>query len=150
MKAKNGSTSKAGKASPQAVAPADSVDQFLKSLVHPSKAEIEVLRRVILGADRRITEGIKWNAPSFFCHEWFATFNLRAKGAVQIIFHRGAKVKPTGGARYVDDPSAVLEWITNDRCSARFMDLNDVKAKAPALKKIVAQWVKNLADEATG
>ena len=148
MKTKKEGASKAIKASLPAVSPVDSVDHYLKSLAHPFKAEIEAVRSVILGADRRVTEGLKWNAPSFYCHEWFATFNLRAKDSVQVIFHRGAKVKPVGSSRYVDDPSSVLKWITHDRCSASFRDIEDVKAKTLALKKIVVQWVKNLTAEA--
>ncbi len=144
----NKQNTKVTRVSPKALSSNGSVDQYLKSLVHPFKAEIEVLRSVILAADIRITEGIKWNAPSFYCQEWFATFNLRSKGLVQIIFHRGAKVKPVGNSRYVDDPTMLLQWITNDRCSASFGDINDARAKAPALKDIVAQWVKNLTDEA--
>lgn len=136
------------KAAPQSVPSDDAVNQYLESLDHPFKAEIEALRGIILKSDGRISEGIKWNAPSYYCTEWFATFNFRKKDAVQIIFHRGAKVKAVGDGRYVEDPSAVLKWITNDRCAASFIDINDVEAKAPALKKIVTQWVKNLTDEA--
>ncbi len=124
-----------------------SADLYLKSLVHPFKAEIDALRQVILGADSRVREGIKWNAPSFFCHEWFATFNLRARGCVQLIFHRGAKVKAKINERYVSDPTGLLDWITNDRCSAKFTNMQDVKARSPALKEIVAQWVRHLSDE---
>lgn len=139
---------KASKTSARAESVAESVDDYLKGLVHPFKAEIVALRSIIVESDQRITDGIKWNAPSFYCHEWFATFNLRAKDSVQIIFHRGAKAKAVPNSRYVDDPAEVLRWITNDRCSANFSDLKDVKAKAATLRAIVAQWVKNLSDDA--
>jgi hypothetical protein len=122
------------------------VDEFMAKLDRPLRTEMEAVRSVILSADRRITEGIKWNAPSFYCHEWFATFNRspRAKDLVQVIFHCGAKAKSVGNSRYVKDPSGILEWITNDRCIAKFDGMQDIETKKDALRDVVAQWVNNL------
>ncbi len=125
----------------------NAVDQFLENLTHPLKEEVETLRRIILKADASIGEGIKWNAPSFCCDDWFATFDLRSKEWVQIILHRGAKPKHTGDSRYVKDPKSILKWITNDRCVAKFVSKADVKSKATALTEVVAEWVKNMTSE---
>jgi hypothetical protein len=129
----------------------EAVDEFMAKLDRPLRARMEAVRSVILGADRRITEGIKWNAPSCYCHEWFATFNRspRAKELVRVIFHRGAKVKVGENSRYVEDPSGILEWITNDRCIAKFDGMRDIAMKKDALRDVVAQWVSKLSDEAT-
>jgi len=43
----------------------DAVDEFMKTLEHPFKSEIEMLRRAILAVDPAVAEGIKWNSPSF-------------------------------------------------------------------------------------
>jgi hypothetical protein len=128
----------------------DAVDEFMAKLDRPLRARMEAVRSVILSADRRITEGIKWNAPSYYCHHWFATFNRspRAKDLVQVIFHRGAKAKPGENSRYVEDPSGILEWITNDRCVAKFDDMRDIETKKDALRGVVARWVSRLSDEA--
>ena len=69
------------------------VESFLAALNHPMKPEILAVRQTILGADPSITEGIKWNAPSFRTTEWFATFHLRAKVGLQVILHLGAKAR---------------------------------------------------------
>ena len=66
---------------------------MLKSLSHPMKAEIELMRAAILGADPSIREGVKWNAPSFRTHEYFATTNLREKKGIGLILHLGAKAE---------------------------------------------------------
>lgn len=128
----------------------EAVDAFMAKLDAPLRAKLEAVRSVILSADRRITEGIKWNAPSYYCHHWFATFNRspRAKDSVQVIFHRGAKARPGETSRYVEDPSGILEWITNDRCIARFDGMKDIETKKVALGAVVAQWVSRLSDEA--
>lgn len=43
---------------------------------------VAALRAIILQADDRITEAVKWNAPSFYPTEHFATFRLRVEHAV--------------------------------------------------------------------
>src|SRR5262245_66652238 len=76
----------------------EAVDEFMSRLKHPLKAEMETLRGIILGASSEITEGIKWNSPSFYCHEWFATCNVRDNDCILIVLHQGAKVKDNSTA----------------------------------------------------
>lgn len=45
------------------------VDEFMAKLDGALRAQMGAVRSVILSADRRITEGIKWNAPSCYCHD---------------------------------------------------------------------------------
>jgi hypothetical protein len=121
---------------------AETVSAYMQRLEHPLKAEIEALRQVILGANDRIGEEIKWNAPSFYVDEHFATFNLRSAEHVLIIFHMGAKVREDSGqARHIEDPAGLLEWITVDRAAAKFCRLSDVDARRSALADVVNQWI---------
>jgi len=135
------------KKSKDAASDPDAVERYLKALAHPLKAEIEAVRRIILKADARVTEGIKWNVPSFHAGEWFATFDFRSKEWIQIVFHRGAKVKFVGDSRYVKDARGILKWIANDRCTVKFVSKKDVESKAAALAAVVAEWVENLSNE---
>ncbi len=123
-----------------AAAAAEGVEAFLASLEHPQKPEILALRQTILGADPTILEGIKWNAPSFRTSEYFATFQLRAKGCVQIILHLGAK--PRAGANVeIEDPASLLEWLGKDRASVKFRDMNDIDAKRSAFIDVIRRWI---------
>ena len=122
------------------------VDDFMARLEHPLKAEIEILRAAVLRADDRIKESIKWNAPSFYVSEHFATFKLRPPGTVQLVFHRGAKVRADDVSANIasadlEDPAGILIWAANDRCVATFSDLKDVEAKKVALTAIVRAWI---------
>lgn len=127
--------------SPTSKAPTDP-GVFLRDLTHPHKASIEAIRAIILGADKRIQESVKWNSLSYAIDEHFATFHLRAKSGVQVVFHRGAKVKDnSAGQLPIDDPAGLLTWLANDRATATFADVADVAAKAKGLKKIVKQWI---------
>jgi len=127
------------------VASTAGVEAFLAALDHPSRAEIVALRDIILGADPSIAEGIKWNAPSFRTREWFATFQLRAKGGVQVILHLGAKRRAdAAGGIAIADPQSLLEWLAPDRASARFRDMADVDAKRTAFASVVRAWIEHV------
>lgn len=123
----------------------EAVERFLAALEHPFKAEILALRQIILAADPSISEEIKWNAPSFQTSEHFATFQLRARGAVQIILHRGAKPRdPAPESLAISDPEALLEWLSEDRASVKFRDLDEVHTRGPAFAQIIRQWIAHL------
>jgi len=121
---------------------AEAVDAFMASLKHPFKAEIEAIRRTILGAAPGIHEGIKWNSPSFRTTEYFATVNLREKSGIGLILHLGAKLKklPAGGVA-IADPGKLLKWLGKDRAMVVFADKNDLKARKAGFAKIIRQWV---------
>jgi hypothetical protein len=128
---------KAGTESPGAV------DQFMKTLEHPFKAEINKLRRAILAADPSVAEGIKWNSPSFRTSEYFATTNLRAKAGIGLILHLGAKVRelPGGGIK-IDDPDGLLKWLGKDRAMVEFATRKELEQKTRALQAVLRQWIE--------
>lgn len=125
--------------------PTQDVDAFVAALDHPHRAEILALRRIILDADPRIGEGIKWNAPSFRTSEWFATFHLRARAGVQVILHFGARVRDRSGARAaIADPQGMLAWLAPDRASVTFRDAAEVEARRSAFAAVVRQWIEHV------
>lgn len=118
------------------------VDAFMQTLDHPLKPEVQAVRALILSVGPNIAEGIKWIAPSFRTTEYFATFNLRSKNAVQLIMHFGAKVNDISAAGVaIDDPNGLLKWLANDRATLKFSDMNAIIANGPALAEIVRQWI---------
>ncbi len=129
---------------PKARSGSDDVDDLLRTLDHPLKPALEAVRAVILGASLKISEGIKWNAPSFRTTEWFATINIR-KDEVMVILHRGAKVKDdSSGGLSIRDPAGVLEWLAKERAAVRFRDLKAVQSGKAAFAGIVRQWIAGM------
>lgn len=120
----------------------ESADAFLAALDHPHKPAILAIREIILGTPG-VTEGIKWNAPSFRTTEWFATFHLRAKTGVQVILHLGAKVRP-GDSITITDADGLLTWLGKDRASVTFADAADVAAKHEAFAALIRQWIEHV------
>ena len=127
--------------------PSLAVADFVAALVHPHKSDLLAVREVILSASPDIQEGIKWNAPSFWCGEWFASFHLRAKPGVMLVLHRGAKKQTAPSGTLVDDPEGLLCWITQDRCTVSFSDASDLKKKSKAFRTIIREWSRRVAFE---
>ena len=128
--------------------PADTsqaVDEFMASLEHPFKAEIERIRRLMLAVDPSVREGIKWNAPSFRTTEYLVTTNLRSRAGVGIILHLGAKVRklPAGGVK-IEDPTKLLKWLGKDRAMVEFGNSRDLGEKATALQSVLRQWIEHV------
>ena len=110
------------------------------------KPAIVALRRVVLSANPAITEGIKWNAPSFRIRDDFATMNLRAKAVpcVRLVLHAGATARGLKLRGKVADPKSLIEWLDDDRGLVTFADEADVDAKAAALRALLRQWIRLL------
>jgi len=122
------------------------VDAFLAALDHPYKAEIMQLRQLILAADPRIGEAIKWNAPSFYTTEYFATFHLRAKAGAQLILHLGAKVRATATTELATaDPAGLLTWLAKDRATFTMPSIAAIDAQQVALTALIQRWIGYLA-----
>lgn len=144
MAAKKPSTSPLSPLSPMSPTPpkaaATDVATFLAELNHPLHAEIEALRGIILAAHIGLTEQVKWKAPSF-CYQGDdrVTFQLQP-ARVQLIFHRGAKVKSSKGFVFVDE-TGLLHMITADRGVVTFSGMADIEARRAALTTLVARWI---------
>ncbi|KQV96142.1 DUF1801 domain-containing protein [Pelomonas sp. Root1237] len=121
------------------------VDQFMATLDHPFKAEIEALRQALLALDPSIAEGIKWNAPSWRTSEYFATTHLRSKTGLGLILHLGAKARelPEGGLQ-ITDPAGLLKWLGKDRAQVEFTSAVDFTAKLPALQAVLKGWIRHV------
>ena len=121
------------------------VDAFFAQLDHPLKAELQAVRAALLAADPSITEGIKWNSPSFYRNGWFATMNLRAKKGVQLVLHLGAKLRDGVDAKSaVADPARLLEWLGPDRASVALLDAAQIRRQLPALQALAQSWSRQL------
>jgi hypothetical protein len=118
---------------------------YLRDLDHPLTKEIKAVRLIVLGASSTIREGIKWNVPSFRTEkEWFATFNVRAKNTVQLVFHLGAKTRADQQAFRLADPRGLVKWLGKDRALVTLGAGRDIPANRKALEAIVRAWIKHV------
>lgn len=118
------------------------VTEFLDKLKHPLRKEIEETRSIILAADKRLDENIKWNGPNYSVGaDDRITMKIQPPKQVQLIFHRGAKVLEQPKGKLIDDKSGLLDWKGNDRAVMSFKTMDDIKSAKKALTEIVKKWV---------
>lgn len=119
------------------------VTVFLDGLMHPRREEIECLRNIILGSDSGLDEGIKWNGPNYSKNgEDRITMRINPPKTLQIILHRGAKVKAQPEERLLSGKYDILVWKENDRAVATFENLEEILGNSTLLKEIVAKWIE--------
>ena len=132
---------KAARPKPARTTEDDEVAAFMRDLDHPLKADIEAVRKLVLGASPAIAEGIKWNSVSFRKADWFATFHLRSRDTVQLVFHTGAKAKDNPEMK-IPDPDGLIKWLSKDRCLVTLGSGKTLKASTPGFQAIVHAWLK--------
>lgn len=143
-KAIRAAAARSGAAAPKTKAAKKTAERFDAS-AHPLRGEIDAVRQIILGASPAISEGVKWNAPSFRTQkEWFATLNLRSKQSVQVILHLGAKARPNLKPFEIADPKALMKWLGKDRALVTLGAGRDIAANRKALEAIVRAWIKHV------
>lgn len=108
------------------------VDAWFATYDNPQKDLVLAVREVVLSADPRVTETIKWKAPTFVYRGNIASFFPRTKTHVALMFHTGASLP---------DPTGLLEGEGQTSRVARFADAADVEAKSEALRDVVRAWV---------
>ena len=106
------------------------VDGWFDEADHPLDATLRRARDIILGADERVTEAIKWKVPTFAYRGNIASFNP-SKKLVSIMFHRGAEI-PGDHPRLEGDGALVR--------TMRFTDLEELEAGRGDLEAVVRAW----------
>ena len=71
------------------------VDAWLKRYDNPMKDVVQRIRAIVLDADPRIDECIKWQAPTFAYRGNLASFYPKSKQHASLTFHLGAQIPGT-------------------------------------------------------
>jgi hypothetical protein len=106
------------------------VDRWLDEAGHPLDATLRRAREIILGADGRVSESIKWKTPTFAFKGNIASFNP-SKHFVSLLFHRGAEIPG-------DHPR--LEGDGRLARTMRFADADELEAGRPELEAVIRAW----------
>ena len=126
------------------ISDSEKVVSYLSNLNSPEAETVLFLRKVILEADSSIGEQIKWNSPSFYYTGDMKPFDPKTykRDIVVINLHRGnlLLVFPTGDKiKGFDD---FFEGNYPDgRRIAKIRNLDDAKAKAAVLQKVLQDWI---------
>jgi hypothetical protein len=115
---------------------------FLDEQNHPLRNEIELLRQCILSANKNLLENIKWNGPNYCLdNEDRITIKIQPPKNIQIIFHRGAKVKEQPKEKLIKEDFGLLTWKGNDRAIATFKSMIEIEKCKERLSTIIIEWL---------
>ena len=107
------------------------VDAWFAGYENPMKDVMQRAREIILAADPRMDECIKWKSPTFTYQGNLASFNPRSKAHVSLLFHTGAQIPGTHRG---------LEGGADTARYMQFKDAADVEKQKGALEAVVRAW----------
>ena len=94
------------------------------------EAELRSVRAIVLGADPRVEECIKWKTPTFTSTATSRASTYRKK-FVSLMFHRGSEIP--GEHPRLDGTGDLVRVM-------RFGDLAEIEAAEPELVAVIQAW----------
>ena len=107
------------------------VDAWFERYDNPMKDVVQRVREIILDADARIDECIKWQAPTFTYQGNLASFYPKSRQHASLMFHVGAKI-PGQHPR--------LEGTGDTSRVMKIGSLEEAETARPELETIVHAW----------
>jgi hypothetical protein len=107
------------------------VDAWFERYENPMKETVAAAREVMLGADDRIGEVVKWSTPTLVYKGNLASFQPRAKQFVSILFHVGASIPGS---------HSILEGGGEHARYARIAGQDELEARRAELEAVVRAW----------
>jgi hypothetical protein len=109
------------------------VDAWFAAREHPMTEAMQRARQLILEADPRVAESIKWQTPTFAYRGNIVSFNP-AKKMVSLLFYRGAEI-PGDFPRLAGDGRLARVM--------RFSDVGEVEEGAEELQAVIRAWCES-------
>jgi hypothetical protein len=107
---------------------------FADNQSNPLIDSLALAREVIMEADDRVEESIKWKTPTFAYEGNIVSFTLGAKNFVSLMFHKGATIPG-------DHPR--LEGDGKEVRTMRFDDYDDLDANRDDLTAVITAWCES-------
>lgn len=118
------------------------VSKLLNQLNLPLINEIEKLRELILTVNLVLVEIVKWNGPNYqYKNEDRITLRVQDIKQIQIIFHRGAKVKNQPFNHLIEDEYNLLKWKENDRAIITIKSIDDIEINKESIQTLINRWI---------
>jgi uncharacterized protein DUF1801 len=110
------------------------VDRWMEG--KPAEAMLRRVRDVVMWADSRMTEYLKYGTVQFAYNGDFANFVQHNAKTVSLMFNRGAKIK--GSYPHLEGTGPSARFM-------RFADMDEVEARTPELTNVVRAWCDMMA-----
>lgn len=107
------------------------VERWFAAITPPQETMMRRVREIILGADPRLTEYVKYGTLTFAYEGDLAAFVQIKKKQVTLMFNRGARIP--GRFPHLEGTGATARFM-------RFADLDEVETCAAELGAVAAAW----------
>ena len=107
------------------------VEDWFAARKPPAEAALRRVREIILGADQRMTEYVKYGTVQFAFGGDMANFVQTNKKTVSLMFNRGGRIE--GSYPHLEGTGRAVRFM-------RFADVAEVEARAEELAEIVRAW----------
>jgi hypothetical protein len=107
------------------------IERWFDEIKPPRETMMRRVREIILRAEPRLTESIKYGTLTFAYEGDLAAFVQIKKKQVSLMFNRGARIP--GQFPHLEGTGATARFM-------RFDDLDEVEARAAELGAIAAAW----------
>ena len=112
---------------------AEQVKEWMNKVDPEVSTAINVVRKIIKAAGPKLTERIKWNAPSYYYKEDIVTFgHSKTNDKIILVFHHSNIVKIK---------SDLLQGNFKDRRLVHLNSIKEIKESKPELEKIIKESV---------
>ena len=112
------------------------VERWFAETKPPAEKALRRVREIILRADRRLTEYIKYPTVQFAYEGDFANFVQYNKPQVNLMLNRGARIP--GNFPHLEGSGPTARFM-------RFKDLAEVEARADELGSVARAWCELMA-----
>jgi hypothetical protein len=106
------------------------VDAWFAERRHPLEEAMQLARRLILDADERVAESVKWKTPTYSFKGNIVSFNP-SKKHVSRLYHRGAEIP--GDYPLLEGDGKLVRTM-------RFADVGEVEEAADELQAVIRAW----------
>jgi hypothetical protein len=115
------------------------VERWLSALGDPPQQAMRRVAELVLGADARMTAGVKYWTVVFSSNggDCCSFVQWKKKTPISLMFNRGALLK--GSFPHLEGEGPTARFM-------RFADLAEVNKRAAELKKISAAWCDSMAE----
>jgi hypothetical protein len=109
------------------------VEAWLQEYDHPLKNVMIYVMEIILSADHRVEQCIKWKSPTFVFKGNITSFNPRTKKHVSLMFHTGASIP--GEFPHLIGGGNTARYMT-------FSNLTETESLREELTAIIQSWCR--------
>lgn len=113
----------------------EQIKSWLNNTDPERRASIDAIRKIIKSADPRLSERIKWNAPSYYYKQDILTIGPARPGKLILVFHHPSVVKIE---------STLLEGQYKDRRLVNLALKNNYSDIATELQRIIRSLVDDI------